>query len=221
MEQIGDITERISPYSTFKIPLALMGFEEGILQDQDHPVFPYRPEYASRFPFPIPERWQQDTNPTSWMKNSCVWYSWEITQRLGMEKFREYVKKLRYGNQDAEGKNGNGLTHAWLGTSLKISAQEQVQLLRQLYEGTLPFREDTQAKTRALIYNETLPDGWELYGKTGGGYAFGWFVGWVAQGKRVLFFAHYIEDNPQKEVSPGQVAKQMLLERIKKHLYPI
>jgi len=51
-------------------------------------------------------------NPKTWMRDSCVWYSQVLTQKLGMSKFKGYILKLSYGNQDVSGDQGknNGLT---------------------------------------------------------------------------------------------------------------
>lgn len=63
------------------------------------------------------------------MKESCVWYSQVLTKELGMKKFQDYVTKFSYGNMDLSGDKGqkNGLTHAWVASSLRISAEEQAE----------------------------------------------------------------------------------------------
>ena len=48
---------------------------------------------------------------------------------------QEYIDKIGYGNKDISG----GFTHLLLGSSLQISALEQVDLLNKLYSGQLPF----------------------------------------------------------------------------------
>lgn len=45
IKQDGNCKNRLSPCSTFKIPIALMGFEEGILKNEDYPSLPYKEKY--------------------------------------------------------------------------------------------------------------------------------------------------------------------------------
>lgn len=77
--------------------------------------------------------WKYPHNPYTWMRDSCVWYSQVLTQQLGMKRFKEYVDAFHYGNEDVSGDKGqnNGLTHAWLSSSLAISPTEQMQFLQK------------------------------------------------------------------------------------------
>lgn len=130
--------------------------------------------------------------PKDWMKNSYVWYSQVITKELGIEKFRDYVIKFDYGNHDISGDKGknNGLTNAWLSSSLEISPEEQLTFLQKLAENKLPVSVKAQEMTKNILFIEDFVDGWKLYGKTGSGNKLsqdrtiklkdkqiGWFVG--------------------------------------------
>ena len=99
-----------------------------------HPLWPFKKGYPDFL-----EVWKQDQTPKSWMKNSCVWYSQVLTRKLGMQKFQSYVTKLNYGNMDLSGDKGknNGLTNAWLSSSLEISSIEQISFLEKLLNNTL------------------------------------------------------------------------------------
>jgi beta-lactamase class D len=212
----GRCAQRHTPCSTFKLAISLMGYNEGILTDVTHPEWPYRVGYDA-----WKASWKQPHNPTTWIKDSCVWYSQKITQTLGMAKFKKYVNEFHYGNQDVSGDIGkdNGLTHAWLSSSLQISADEQVDFLQRLLKNKLPVDKKTQNLTRAIFYVEDLPHGWKLYGKTGSGLQqnsdrslnpklqVGWFVGWVEKGARKIVFANYIVAPRSEDLSGGQQAK--------------
>lgn len=117
------LNERMTPCSTFKIALSLMGFDAGVLQDEMHPVWPFQEGYDDFL-----DSWKNSQTPYSWMKTSCIWYSKILTSQLGLENFQRYLAALNYGNQDASG----GLTRAWLSSSLKISPKEQVDFIKQL-----------------------------------------------------------------------------------------
>jgi len=225
-------SERASPNSTFKIPLSLMGFDAGVLQNAHHPVWPYKPEYEA-----LIDLWTKPHDPTSWIKESCVWYSQVLTTELGVEDFKKYVQLFDYGNQDVSGDPGanNGLTHAWLSSSLKISPLEQAQFLEKLLTEKLPVSEKAIEITRALLYVETLPNGWRLYGKTGSGFQtqadgtlnrerqIGWFVGWIQKGggiflqkeNRIKVFAHIIYDEEKQDTCAGPRAREALKKQLK------
>jgi beta-lactamase class D len=127
--------QRFTPASTFKIPLSLMGYDSGFLTDEHLPAIPYREGSPALDP-----SWKTTVDPTSWIKNSVVWYSQQITSWLGKERLQRYVTRFNYGNQDLSGNPGmnDGLTQAWLSSSLRISPLEQVTFLEKLLARQLP-----------------------------------------------------------------------------------
>lgn len=231
IQQEGDCDAKYAPASTFKIALSLIGYDAGILQDELHPEWPFKEHYREVLG-PI---WQQPgaerpQNPTTWMKYSCIWYSQVLTQKLGMNKLKVYVKKFGYGNQDLSGDKeaNNGLTHSWLSSSLEISPLEQAEFLNKLLNCKLPINAKACNMTKRILFVEDLPDGWKLYGKTGTGYLFddkrqvtklqhGWFVGWIEKDNRAIIFVHHvIEDELQSALSAGRRTKEKAKERLLK-----
>ncbi len=215
LKQEGDCSARHAPWCTFNIAISMMGYESGILTDQSTPTLQYQPSYKSDR-----EVCRQPHVPSSWMKHSVVWYSQAITQKLGMDRFKDYVAKFDYGNQKLSGDKGknNGLTNCWLSSSLQISGEEQVEFLQKLLSGRLPVSKWAQTLTRDILYVEDLANGWKFYGKTGGGpnpdnthnkgLQMGWFVGWIEKADRHIAFAHYIEDTQQNAIPAGRRAKE-------------
>jgi beta-lactamase class D len=192
--EIGShLDERVTPCSTFKIALSLMGFDSGILVDAKMPIWPFQEGYDDFL-----ESWKSPQTPRSWLKNSCVWYSRVLVSKLGLENFQAYLAALNYGNQDASG----GLTGAWLSSSLKISPREQVLFIEKLINETLPISTEAVRMTKSLLFIDELPNGWKLFGKTGAGSisdsdgknALGWFVGWIEKDSRCFLFAYNIRD---------------------------
>lgn len=215
----GDCYLRVSPCSTFKIALALMGFDAGMLTNQDSPKWAFKKEYEKNLPdWYTPEigeklGWFAEHTPTTYMSKSVIWFSHLITQRLGKEKFQAYVNKLNYGNRDVSGTTGqdDGLFMSWLETSLKISPREQVEFLEKMLMGKLNLSEEAQKKTADIMLMRNRDgspiewNGWRLYGKTGGGTrCTRWLVGWIEKGKEKIVFAQYIglpEDTPELRAS--------------------
>lgn len=221
LQRVGAQCEtRNSPASTFKIAIAVMGYDADILSDAHAPAWPYREEYAA-----WRESWKTTIDPTSWLGESVVWYSREITRRLGAERFKDYADRFDYGNRDLSGDPGrnNGLSNAWLSSSLQISPAEQVTFIRKLLSHQLPASERALDQTIAILPQFTLADGWTAHGKTGTGFQagpdgrldrdrqFGWFVGWVQKGARKVVFARLIKDDGKIEEAAGLRARDSLL----------
>ena len=223
IKQEGDCSSQYAPCSTFKIALALMGYDSGILKDELYPEWPFNPDYAAFL-----ESWKAPQNPTTWMKNSCVWYSQVLTPKLGIERFHEYVKNFDYGNQDLSGDKGenNGLTNSWLSSSLEISPEEQAIFLQKLLANALSVSTQAQVMTKNIIYVEDLPYGWKLYGKTGSGFLLnedrtkrlelqhGWFIGWIEKNAKKIIFVKHVVDDKKEEESTGIKAKKQAKEKL-------
>lgn len=94
---------------------------------------------------------------------------------------------MQYGNEDISG----GLTQFWLGSTLKISPQEQLQFLCQLHQEMLPFSKKTHDKVKSIMIEEKTEQytlraktGWAITGKED----IGWFVGYIEMNDNVYFF---------------------------------
>ena len=221
--QTGQCGQRYSPASTFKIAISLMGYDAGILLDRTHPVWPYKEKYRASLAI-----WRQSHNPSTWLAHSCVWYSQVITQKLGLEKFTNYIEQFQYGNKDVSGDKGlhNGLTRAWLSSSLQVSPLEEILFLQKLLASDLPVSQKAQKMTRENLYIKTWLNGWKLYGKTGAGQCqdtqgnkenicqMGWFVGWLQKEKQQVVFAHYKQFPVKNCLSMGQLVKQEALSKL-------
>lgn len=223
LKQEGVCNRRITPASTFKIAISLMGYDAGFLQDELSPALPFREGYPDWIP-----AWKGTTTPSGWMQHSVVWYSQQITQSLGEDRFRAYVHAFNYGNADVSGAPGkkDGLTRAWLSSSLKISPLEQVDFLKKLVRRELPVSAQAYAMTSQLTAIHTLPNGWTVHGKTGAGaptladgsqdwdHAYGWFVGWAVKGPRTLVFVRQIQDQKKEAMSPGLRTREAFLQEL-------
>jgi beta-lactamase class D len=219
----GICDERFSPASTFKVPLAVMGFDAGILKGAHDPAWAWHEGIEA------PKRDRKTVDPMTWERDSVLWYSREVTRRLGFDRFASYVSQLDYGNKDISGNPGknNGLTHAWLASSLVISADEQVRFVRKLLMDTLPLSKEAQAKTRAIVPGFDAPGGWRVYGKTGSIWLrdskgefdreqpIGWFVGWAQKrGQRVVFARLEIGKDGSAQAPKGLAVRALFLKEL-------
>lgn len=190
--------KRFIPASTFKIPNSLIGLSTGAVQSVDE-VLPYggKPQ-----PF---KSWEQDMGLRDAIKISNVPVYQELARRIGLERMRENLAAIPYGNTET----GNQVDTFWLKGPLQISAMEQTTFLAQLAQGALPFPPDAQQSVRDIVKLEQK-DGRVLYGKSGWTTTpdpdIGWWVGWVTNGEDIFSFALNI-DMPDK----SDVAKRVEL----------
>jgi len=213
------INERISPCSTFKITLSLMGYDAGILKDQNTPTWDFQEGYDDFL-----EVWKNPLTPQSWMKYSCVWYSKVLALKLGLEKIENYLVSIEYGNKDISGGVAQSklADAAWINSSLKISPKEQVAFIQKMVCGNLPISAGAIQMTKALLFKEELPEGWRLFGKTGWSGSdirkdgksleFGWFVGWIEKDHFFFPFAYLIREQKINLDQRVPRVKQLLLE---------
>ena len=212
----GTCDQRFAPFSTFKLPLAVMGYDAGILVDDENPRWEWHAGLTA------PERDRKAVDPTVWERDSVLWYSREITRLLGADTFGQYAATLDYGNGDVSGLSGNGLTHSWLGASLSISPDEQAAFVRRLLLGDLPVSADAQAWA-ASILPDFAAGGWTVSDKTGSGWVsdangdyyrdrpLGWFVGWAQRGDAVVVFARLRVDDQQADDNLGPIVREGFL----------
>lgn len=226
----GACEERLTPASTFKIALALMGYDSGYLTDEHLPALPFHEGYADWVP-----SWRATTDPTTWIRNSVVWYSQQLTEWLGEARLRHYVAAFHYGNEDLSGDPGksNGLTHAWLSSSLRISPLGQLEFLHALVTRQLPVSARAYDMTNRITAVGVLADGWEVHGKSGNGSQMnadgtvdhsrqvGWFVGWASKGQRVIGFARCIQDDAPQSASAALRAREGMLRDLPEILHSL
>ncbi len=209
----GDCDSRVTPASTFKVALAAIGFEEGILTGPHAPVWTHargEVDWGG-------EPWRGDVDPAWWMTYSVVWYSQRMARQLGTARLEGHARALGYGNADFSGDPGkdNGLERAWIASSLKISPREQVRFLQGLLNRTLPLSGAAMAQAEGIVQGAGTGAGWRIRGKTGGAYprradgsfdrarGHGWFVGWAQKGTRRVVFARLARDEGRERGSPG------------------
>jgi beta-lactamase class D len=216
----GPAGRRFSPCSSFKFPLAVMGFDAGILSDPTHPLWDYRPEYRAGM-----ADHRKPADPTIWLRDSMVWYSQELTRKLGDARFCTYVERFAYGNEDVSGNPGkhDGLTQTWLMSSLAISPDEQVAFVRRFLDRGLGVSDPAYAATQASLARYPAEGGWTLVGKTGSGFLrtakgvsdrsrpIGWFVGWGDRGGRRIAFARFNLGNRRTKTYGGMIARDAMI----------
>ena len=123
------------------------------------------------------------------MRESVNWYFQTLDRRAGAAQLEQFFRRIGYGNCRLE----NDLENLWYGTGVKISAMEQVGLLKELCSnGFGADPENIAVVKEAIALNKA-----GFYGKTGTGRLedaniAGWFIGFVESPENTLFIAVYL-----------------------------
>lgn len=196
-------TKRFVPASTFKIANSLIGLSTGAIESVDE-ILPF-----TGGPQAIKD-WERNMSLREAVAISNVPIYQELARRVGLERMRDAVAGLNYGNADV----GGSVDTFWLRGPLQISALEQCLFLADLATGRLPLPQQAQKEVRDIILLKEKGE-WELYGKTGAASGVGWWVGWVKQDSKVYAFAlnmdmvDYRRDGPLR-VEIGRACLQTL-----------
>lgn len=192
--------ERFTPASTFKILNSMIGLETKAVKDENE-IIKWDGKTRSV------ESWNRDHNLKSGIKYSVVWMYRELARRIGEERMQEYINKVGYGNNDISG----GIDRFWLGSSLKISADEQIEFLKRLHENKLPFSQHSIDILKSILTGED-GEGYKIRAKTGlsdidEDKIFGWYVGFVFTEDNTYLFALNMMSNDFENVMNSRVKK--------------
>lgn len=176
---------RFVPASTFKIPNTLIALEEGAIKNEKEVITWDGKDKGF-------DTWNKDQNLETAFPVSCVWFYQELARRVGSEKYLTHLKKLGYGNE----KTGPNVTTFWLEGDLKISAKEQINFLKKVYEDSLPYSKGNIKLLKKIMIVEENPQ-FTIRAKTGWAMRSdpqqGWYVGYVETKGQIWFFATNLE----------------------------
>jgi len=195
-------SRRFSPASTFKIPHTLIALHLGKVDSA-----------LSTFTWDGLDRgnnnWNQDQTLQSAFKVSCVWCYQEIARRVGKAYYKYALQELEYGNKAI----GDRLQRFWLDGSLQISAVEQVDFLRRLYNDELPYsRKHIDTLKKIMVTRHT--DEYTVYAKTGWAVTYpqvAWYVGFVESDSDTWLFAMNMRvDSPEQAALREEISVKSL-----------
>jgi beta-lactamase class D len=191
------------PASTFKILNTLIALDEGVVSEKEVLRWDGKEEGLAA--------WNRDQTLESAFRSSCVWFYQELARRIGTARYEAYLKRTGYGT----GSPTPELTTFWLEGDLRISAVEQVDFLKKVYRGELPFRRGSYEILQKLMVVEKTP-AYTLRAKTGWAQRttpqIGWFVGYVERDGKVWFFATNIDI---KKPEDARLRQQLTVEALR------
>lgn len=198
---------RYLPASTFKIPNSIIGLETGVIEDEN---FLIRWDGVERW---NPD-WNRDHTLSSAIKYSVVPYYQELARRVGRDRMQKYIELLNYGNKII----GEQIDSFWLDGSLQISANEQVEFLKNFYTYKFPFSNRSIDIVKNIMSEEKYSNS-ILKFKTGAGTKsngefIGWLVGYVEKVNNVFLFAFNVDGKTFEEVVDlrARLARKILKE---------
>jgi beta-lactamase class D len=194
---LGMDTTRVLPSGTFNIANALVSLQTGIAIDENMLIKwdgVIRPNQA----------WNKDLSLTDAFKLASEPHFQTLARSIGMDTMKNFVDSLSYGNKNIQG----SVDSFWLNNSLKISPDEQLGLMKQLYFDQLPFRASVQQAVRNMMVKEdnTL---YKLSYQVGAGFdekrnQIGWVAGWIEENRHVYFFVTLVK-SPDPAVDINKV----------------
>jgi beta-lactamase class D len=193
------------PASTFKIVNTLIALQEKIIKDEKEIIKWDGTDKGLAV-------WNKDQNLETAFPISCVWFFQELAKRVKDEKYHKYLKMMHYGNM----KTGRAVDSFWLEGDLRISAIEQVEIVKKIYQNKHEFDKANYKILRQIMVVKKTND-YTIYAKTGWTTRvepqIGWYVGYVETKNNVWFFACNLNiDRPDMAKYREQIIDQALKE---------
>ena len=178
------------PASTFKIVNALIGLETGRVKD-DTAVIKWDPNYR----FAV-EACNGDLPMFRAFRMSCVPWFQTLARMIGKDTMQRWLDTIGYA-QRYKKPVIKTVDQFWLDNSIKITADEQLGLVKRMYFQQLPFQPRTQRIVKSMMLMENNSN-YQLSYKTGlanseNGNSIGWVVGWIEENRHPYFFALLVE----------------------------
>jgi beta-lactamase class D len=201
------------PASTFKIINSLIGLQTGKISN-DSMVIKW--DGVKR----RVEDWNKDLTMYEAFRVSSVNYYQEVARRIGKDTMQYWLNLVKYGAKSDTDKIiiKTAIDSFWLDNSLKITPDQELGVVKQLYFGQLPFFKTYQETVkRAMLFENNA--NYRLGYKTGWGFteknqAIGWIVGWIEENNHPYFFVLNLE-SPDKDYDMWTVRMKMLKDILK------
>lgn len=201
--------QQYSPYSTFKIVSTLLGLHNCVIMDENSKM-----NYDETI-YPI-EIWNDNLTLDEAFETSCIWYFKQVIDAVGMNKTQLELNNLQYGNCDVSEWNGSGinpmkeLNGFWLGSSLKISPMEQVQVMKKIFGNDSIYNETKISILQNVMLCDEVND-YLIYGKTGTNRSEeGWYVGMAENEQKKYCFAIYLSSQEPTHIATGDMAHEIV-----------
>lgn len=198
------------PASTFKVVNALIALETGKVSNEKMIL---KWDGISR-----PEAdWNQDLNLENAFKVSAVPHFQQIARSIGKDTMQYWLDSLGYGQRYAKYRISK-IDTFWLDNTLKITADEQLGLMKKLFFDQLPFQKRTMRVVKEMMVAEKNAN-YSMSYKTGmgtlpNGNKVGWITGWLEENRHPHIFVLNVEGNSTTDIVAirEKILKEILLQ---------
>lgn len=205
-DTVGIFKETL-PASTFKIINLLIALETNTITDENEVMkwngntdtvkYGYRPEIY------------HDMTVKEAFRVSAVWAFIDLARKIGKENYKKYLTLCSYGNLDLSQTDDD----FWNFGAFAVSPLNQVEFLKKMYEGKLPFSKRNIEIVKNVMQTEQEAN-YTIYAKTGwtreGGINTGWWVGYIENKNGTYFFAtRLLQDRKFKSANFGNCRKEI------------
>jgi beta-lactamase class D len=193
------------PASTFKIINLLIALETNTIKSEQDIVkwvgetdtikYGYRPDIY------------HDMSVSEAFESSAGWVFVELAKKIGKDKYKEYLSKCHYGNNNLSQEDAD----FWNFGDFAISPKNQVEFLTALYEEKLPFSSRNMHIVKKVMLSEKAED-YSLFAKTGWtrdkNINTGWWTGYIESKKGTFIFAtRLLQDRKNNRADFGNCRK--------------
>lgn len=186
-------TQQFTPGFTFNALNTLIGVEAGQITGKD-------------------KKWMVEGDSislaTAWERRFDPFFT-EMAKKSGEKNLSLYIDSIEYGNKNLRGED------FWQNGSLKVSPDEQLGFLFQLYFDKLPFSRFAQEMVRDLMLKENNAKYSFSYvngAATSDGTPIDWSMGWIEENKHVYFYVTLIKGKSADAVKDKsfEISKRIL-----------
>jgi beta-lactamase class D len=156
--------------------------------------------------------WNTDQNMESAYKNSCPWFYKEMARLVGGSKMTLYVDSIDcYGTMNRVG----DVETFWTDGSFEISANQQIEFLKRLYDEDLPFdkKHIQDIKNIMVNYRDDI-----RVSRTKSSISHIdkviWYIGWIEYKSVPCFFAVNLSYGKETDSEKASLAAKRIIQKI-------
>jgi len=140
----------LPPCSTFDVPLALAGLDQGVITQQTVYKWDNTPQKV--------KAWETDADVTKAFHDDIGWWWGNLATAIGHDKLSDAAHRFDYGNRFVDGP----VTSFWMGPpnggGLEITTDQQAHFFKRFYAGELGLKPATSQFMQQLLVREVRDD---------------------------------------------------------------
>lgn len=202
------------PASSFGIVMSLIGLQTGKITSDTMQIPWDGRQYRDTF-------WNKNLDMRAALRRSALPYFQTVARSVGKDGLQLWTDSLHYGSgkKDTAFWISSSVDSFWINNTLKITPDENLGLVKNLYFDELPFFKLYQEKVKQALaiennanYKLAYSSGW---GRTEADRPLGWVVGWIEENRHPYFFVLNFE-SVEAEIPTTEIGEPLLKDILKK-----